>query len=121
MRYYRAKSLLAEKIGSKAEDDLASLAKDTRTIYGAEGKYLLAQYYYDNNQLTKAEKEVLDYINVSTPHSYWLARSFILLADVYMKGGRDMEAKQYLLSLQQNYSADDDIQSRINERLAKLK
>lgn len=121
MRYYRAKSLLAEKKGSKAEDDLASLAKDTRTIYGAEGKYLLAQYYYDNNQLAKAEKEVFDYINVSTPHSYWLARSFILLADVYMKGGRDLEAKQYLLSLQQNYSADDDIQSRINERLAKLK
>lgn len=121
MRYYRAKSLLAQNKAERAEEDLAVLAKDTRTTFGAEGKYLLAQYYYNSNQLTKAEKEVLDYINVSTPHSYWLARSFVLLADVYMKGGRDMEAKQYLLSLQQNYSANDDIQTLINERLAKLK
>lgn len=121
IRYYRAKSYLAQKKGSKAEEDLEALAKDTRTTYGAEGKYLLAQHYYDSNQLAKAEQEVLDYINVSTPHSYWLARSFILLADVYMKGGRDVEAKQYLLSLQQNYSGDDDISSLINERLVKLK
>ena len=56
----------------------------------------------------------------STPHAYWLARSFVLLSDVYMKLGRELDAKQYLLSLQQNYQADDDIAGMIQTRLAKM-
>ena len=120
MRYYRAKACLARNQNNSAKDDLSVLSKDTRTVYGAEAKYLLAQLYYDTGQSEKAEKEVLDYINVSTPHTYWLARSFILLADVYMASGRDVEARQYLLSLRQNYTTKDDIAKRIEERLAKL-
>ena len=63
---------------------------------------------------------MLNYIEVSTPHTYWLARSFVLLADVYMKLGRNLDAKQYLLSLKQNYQADDDIAGMIESRLNKL-
>lgn len=118
--YYRAKALLAEGQNKEAAGNLAVLAKDTRNVYGAEAKYLLAQLYFDNGETGKAEKEVLDYIEVSTPHAYWLARSFVLLSDVYMKLGRNLDAKQYLLSLQQNYQADDDIAEMIETRLAKL-
>ena len=80
----------------------------------------MAQIYFDQGQTAKAEQEVLDYIEVSTPHAYWLARSFVLLSDVYVKMGRKLDAKQYLLSLQQNYQADDDIAQMIETRLAKL-
>ena len=38
-----------------------------------------------------------------------------------VKLDRKMEAKQYLLSLQQNYQADDDIAGMIESRLEKLK
>ena len=51
---------------------------------------------------------------------YWMARSFILLADLYTTQGKTMEAKQYLLSLQNNYDGDDDIAGMIAERLEKL-
>jgi quinolinate synthetase A subunit len=68
----------------------------------------------------ECEKEVLKFIEASTPHGYWLARGFILLADTYMKQGKSMEAKQYLLSLQNNYDGDDDIAGMIAERLEKL-
>ena len=89
-------------------------------MYGAEAKYQLAQIYYNIKQYDNAEKEVLDYINVSTPHSYWLARSFVLLSDVYMKNEKYIEAKQYLISLKQSYQAKDDIASMIEERLKTL-
>lgn len=81
---------------------------------------MLAQWYFDAGETEKAEKEVLDYIEVSTPHAYWLARSFVLLSDIYVKMGRELDARQYLLSLQQNYQADDDIAGMIKSRLAKL-
>lgn len=118
--YYRAKALLAEGKMPESVQDLTVLAKDTRNVYGAEAKYLLAQLYFDQGETDKAEKEVLDYIEVSTPHAYWLARSFVLLSDVYVKLGRNLDARQYLLSLQQNYQADDDIAEMIETRLAKL-
>ena len=116
-RYFRAKAYLARQDVRQAQVDLADLASDTRHAYGAEAKYLLAQSYYDEGRTEKAEQEVLDYIERSTPHTYWLARSFILLSDVYYRMGRTLEAKQYLLSLQQNYQGNDDIAARIAERL----
>lgn len=120
LRYYRAKAYLKQGKNESAIEDLRTLAKDTRNVYGAEAKYQLAQLYYNIRQYDNAEKEVLDYINVSTPHSYWLARSFILLSDVYMKSEKYIEAKQYLISLGQSYKAEDDIASMIDERLKAL-
>lgn len=119
--YFRAKAYLRQQAGKKAAADLQLLAKDTRTLYGAEAKYLLAQQLYDEGSYAAAEKEVLDYIEQSTPHAYWLARSFVLLADVYVAMDKKLDARQYLLSLQQNYQADDDIEGMIRERLEKLK
>lgn len=119
--YYRAKSYLNQKANKKAMDDLKLLAKDTRTLHGAEAKYLVAQQLYNAHEYTAAEKEILNFIDQSTPHTYWLARSFILLSDVYAAMNKKLDARQYLLSLQQNYQADDDIESMINERLEKLK
>ena len=120
LRYYRAKAYLNQGKHESAIEDLRILAKDTRNVYGAEAKYQLAQIYYNIKQYEHAEKEVLDYINVSTPHSYWLARSFVLLADVYMKNEKYIEAKQYLISLKQSYQAKDNIASMIEERLQTL-
>ena len=119
-RYDRAKAYLGQKAVKSAMVDLQELAKDTRNLYGAEAKYLVAQLHFEAGETALAEQEVLDYIDKSTPHAYWLARSFILLSDVYVKLGRNLDAKQYLLSLRQNYQADDDIKSMIESRLKKL-
>lgn len=119
--YFRAKAYLNQKATQKAMADLEVLAKDTRTLYGAEAKYLLAQQLYNQGEYAKAEKEILNFIDQSTPHAYWLARSFILLSDVYVALDKKVDARQYLLSLQQNYQADDDIETMIEERLEKLK
>ncbi len=118
--YYRAKAYLNQKADKKAMDDLKVLAKDTRNLYGAEAKYLVAQLQYDAKEYAAAEKELLNYMDQSTPHSYWLARSFVLLADVYTATGKPADARQYLLSLQQNYQANDDIAGMIETRLNKL-
>jgi TolA-binding protein len=118
--YYRAKAFLEAGETKEALQGLTVLAKDTRNVYGAEAKYLVAQLYFNAGETAKAEKEVLEYIEVSTPHTYWLARGFILLSDVYVRLDRKLEAKQYLLSLQQNYQAEDDIAQMIESRLANL-
>ncbi|MDR0750345.1 MAG: tetratricopeptide repeat protein [Tannerellaceae bacterium] len=120
-RYVRAKSCLHLNQANRALPDLQEVSKDTRTAYGAEAKYLLAQLYYDTNEDKKAEETLMNFIENGTPHSYWLARGFILLADIYIRRGDDLQARQYLTSLQNNYNAKDDIAGMIENRLAKLK
>jgi len=44
-----------------------------------------------------------------------------LLSDVYKAMGKNLDARQYLLSLKQNYQADDDIAGMIESRLEELK
>ena len=119
-RHYRAQSLVKVNQMQHAVADWKVLAQDTRNVYGAEAKYRLAQYLFDTDKTADSEKEVLNYLEVSTPHTYWLARSFVLLSDIYAKLDRKLEARQYLLSLKQNYQANDDIAGMIESRLEKL-
>lgn len=118
--YYRAKAYLNQKSEKAAMADLQTLAKDTRNLYGAEAKYLVAQQLYNAGQYAEAEQELLNFIDQSTPHAYWLARGFILLSDVYVAMDKNLDARQYLLSLQQNYQGNDDIESMIESRLKKF-
>jgi TolA-binding protein len=119
-RYYRAKSLMNQKAEARALTDLKELAKDTRNVYGAEARYLVSEQLYNAKRYTEAETELLNYIDESTPHIYWLARCFVLLSDVYVAQGKKADARQYLLSLQQNYTANDDIPAMIATRLEQL-
>lgn len=120
-RYVRAKAYISLKEPNKALSDLKALSKDTRTVHGAEAKYLLSQLYFDSKETDKAEKELMNFIENGTPHQYWLARGFILLADIYISKGDDFQARQYLVSLQNNYKGEDDIAGMIKNRLDKLK
>jgi tetratricopeptide (TPR) repeat protein len=116
-RYNRAKAYIDTQRSNLALQDVRVLSADTRTLNGAESKYLLAWINFQQGNLATAESEVLDFARKNTPHQYWLARSFVLLSDIYIRQGNDFQAKQYLLSLQRNYTVRDDIQDMITTRL----
>lgn len=118
--YNRGKAYMALGENDKAMKDFKSLAGDTRTKEGAEARYIVAQMMFENGDNDGCEKAIMDFIDAGTPHAYWMARSFVLLSDLYYKQGKTTEARQYLQSLSNNYSANDDIDGMIEERLKKL-
>lgn len=118
--YYVAKAYMQTGQDVNALPHLESLAKEPKTAYGAESKYLVADYWFTNGNDKKAEKEITEFISNGTPYQYWLARAFVLLSDIYIKRGDDFQAKQYLLSLQANYTREDSIQDLIKERLENI-
>lgn len=118
--YLRAKAFITLGQQGNAITDLKELSRDTRNVHGAESKYLLAKVYSDAGELDKAEKELMNFIENGTPHQYWLARGFILLSDVYVAKGDDFQARQYLVSLQNNYNSNAEINEMIENRLSKL-
>ena len=98
-----------------------TLSKDTRNVYGAKSSFCVANHYFRKEDYKTAENALNNFIDEGTPHEYWLARAFILLSDVYVKQGKDFEAKEYLESLKSNYPGrEQDIFDMIEERLAKL-
>lgn len=119
--YGRAKALVAKGQWAKAQPDLKTLAAEVRTAQGAEAEYLLAQSYFELKDLDASEAEVMNFTQMNTQQQYWLARALILLSDINKARGEYFQARQYLLVLQQNYTAPgDDIPSLIKARLAAL-
>ena len=119
-RYNRAKAYLAQHKWTEAMPDLQELSREVRTAVGAEAKYQLAQAYFNNGELEQAEQEVFSFTEMNTTQQYWLARAIILLADISRAQGDDFQAQQYLLSIQANYSGEDDIRTLVANRLEAL-
>ena len=119
--YKLAKSLYQTGNYTKIFPLFKNLSKDTQSAEGAESKYLLTEILYNQNKLDEAENEVMDFIARNTPHQYWLAKSFILLADVYLAKGEEFEATHTLQSIIENYpEKDDGITDTANAKLKHL-
>lgn len=107
-RFKRANALLELNRVDDAFDEYARISANNKTIEGAESKYMLAKIYFEKGNLEKAEFEVFNFAEQNTPHQYWLAKSFILLADVYAQKDDFFQAKATLQSVLDGYSETSD-------------
>ena len=56
----------------------------------------------------ESEKVISEFIDQNTPHQYWMARMFLLLADISIKKGDTLQARATLQSLKDYYNTDND-------------
>ncbi|MDE6084995.1 MAG: tetratricopeptide repeat protein, partial [Muribaculaceae bacterium] len=104
--------------GDEAVAIWSSLAENTNDLNGIKSLYYLGQYYLDNGDQKRAREYADKLIDSNTPHSYWLARGYILMSDIYRARGDNFEADEYLKSLRSNYPGDEpDILNMIDLRL----
>ncbi|HZL09925.1 MAG TPA: tetratricopeptide repeat protein [Prolixibacteraceae bacterium] len=92
----------------KAFPILSNLSADTNSAEGAESKYLVAKILFERQKLKEAESEIMDFIDENSPHQFWLAKSFLLLSDIYLKNGDEFQAKHTLKSIEDNYPEQND-------------
>lgn len=120
-KYKRAKSYLALHSLQEALPDLKSLAMETKSAEGAEAKFRIAEVYFTQSKFELCEKEINGFIEMNSPHHYWLAESFILLSDVFMKKNDEFQAKYTLQSIVDNYGVKEDgILDRAGKKLQAL-
>ena len=103
-----------------AQTDLHTLAANTQSEAGAQAAYEIARIQYEAGDLTNAEKSLDALIDSDTDHSYWVAKGFILLCDIYNDQGNTKQAIEYLVSLKNNYPGKEgeifnEIESRLDE------
>ncbi len=75
----------------------------------AIAKYRICEILYIEKRYKDAEDELFELIKQKPTYDYWLAKGFILLADVYVKLDDNFQAKATLQSVIDNYVGDDDI------------
>ncbi|MBN2805142.1 MAG: tetratricopeptide repeat protein [Prolixibacteraceae bacterium] len=119
--YKLAKSYYLLNQDAEAYKYFKLISNDTKTVEGAESKYFVAQILYNQGKLNECENEIMDFISKNTTHQYWLAKSFLLLSDVYLSKKDTFQAKHTLNSIINNYATKDDgIITDAMEKIRKL-
>ncbi|MBN1340715.1 MAG: tetratricopeptide repeat protein [Bacteroidales bacterium] len=103
----RAKSNIAIDKTGKASEDFTRVLSMTSNASAAEAKYHLALIQYIEGRIDQSEKEVFEMINTFAAYDYWVAKSFILLADIYLQKDNLFQAKQTLRSIIDNYEGPE--------------
>lgn len=97
---------------------LSDLAAHPELLSGARAAVELGEWQLNNGKINDALKTLSNFTDAGSPHSYWLARGFIALSDVYRKKGDAALADEYLRSLRANYPGKEpDILNAISSRL----
>lgn len=119
-RYVEAATTAERSLSPEAVATLRELATNPSSEAGAKAAVSLGENLLKANRLDEAEVEMKKFTDAGSPHSYWLARGFIVLADIYMAKGKRVLAVEYIRSLRENYPGKEkDIQNMISSRLKK--
>jgi TolA-binding protein len=101
--------------------EFRKVAKEVTSIEGAESKYRVAELLYKKEKTDEAEKVISEFVNQNTPHQFWMARMFLLLADISIKKGDTLQARATLQSLKEYYTIDNDgILDEVKSKLDQL-
>lgn len=91
-----------------AYDFYKVVAIEVNSKEGAESKYMLIEILYDRGAMEQAEQEVYSFIEMNTPHQYWMGMAFLTLSDIYISKDDEFSAINSLQSLIDYYTIPDD-------------
>lgn len=115
--YKIAKSYMALSQVDRAYEYFKKNAFDVSTKEGAESKFMVAKIMYDRAVLQttydpgpyrEIEEEIYEFIEMNTPHQYWMGKAFLLLSDVYLSLDDEFQAIHTLKSIIDYYTIPDD-------------
>ncbi len=118
--YYAAKVAMINKDYSKAEELFTKVLKGNNSTTGAESLYNIALIYFNQNKLETAETQCYKVIEQKPSYFYWIAKSYLLLGDIFFSQNDLFNAKATLQSVIDNYNLDDDIKPEAKTKLARV-
>ncbi|MDD2634938.1 MAG: hypothetical protein PHW82_05505 [Bacteroidales bacterium] len=120
--YYKmAKSYHAKENLIRALPLFTDLSMEVISFEGAEAKYRMAEINFKLNNDSIAEYIIYDFAQMNSPQAYWLAKSFILLSDIYYEREEYYSAKQTLQTVLTNYKNEiDGIKDEASEKLTNI-
>ena len=117
--YVLAKTAWKDGNMQTAKREFTITDKLSKGYRGAESKYFLALLSFKNKKYDETEKLVYALSDQYSTEIYWVAKGFILLADVYVARGNIFQARETLKSIVANYPGND-LKQLARKKLAAL-
>ncbi len=95
-----------------------TVALEYGTAEGSEAKYRVASLLFDQKNYSESEKEILDFLEKSSSHQYWLGKSYILWSKIFVERNELFQARYTLQNVLQHYqNQEDGIIAEVNDML----
>ncbi len=117
---YAGLAYLQKADTTAAVNEFDYTVSNTKTIAAAEAKYNLANIQYLKRQYKTSIKTCLEIAKEMSNYDYWVAKTFILLADNYVGTKELFQAKATLQSILDNYKGNDDILATAQTKLERI-
>jgi TolA-binding protein len=91
----------------------------TKSAYGAEARYEIANCLFHANQLKDAEKASFEVINKSGSYEEWVTKAYLLLGDIYFAEKDYFNAKATYQSIVENAKIED-LRQQAQQRLTQV-
>lgn len=96
-----------------------SAAELTKSAYGAEARYNVAECLFKGNELKDAEKAAFEVVNKSGSYEEWVTKAYLLLGDIYFAEKDYFNAKATYQSIVENAKIED-LRLQAQQKLAQV-
>ncbi len=120
VKHAKAKALSVNGDSKSALAIYKELSSDPLSMEGAESTYKVIEAAYIASNIDEAEQMIFNFSNSGTSHLNFLARTFIILGDIYVLRGDNFQARATYQSIIDGYTGKGDniveqAQAKINK------
>jgi len=118
--YYLGKIYYRDNDLENAKSSFTKAAEKVNNNQAAESRYLMAEIFYKQANPTKAEDQCNDANDKNTSYPYWIAKSLLLMSDIYVDRKDLFNARAALEAVIENFPDDADLQTAAKDKLKKV-
>ena len=118
--FYLGKMAFDKKDYDRAVASFNKVIKNSNNENTAEARFSIAYVYYVRRDLSIAENAAMNAIKENSSYQIWVAKSGLLLADIYVEQSNYFDARALLEGMISSYEGEDEVKEQVREAKRKL-
>ncbi len=116
--YHKGKYEMVQGQNDAAIQSLTQVTRMNKSNIAAEANYLVADIFYKKGNLEAAERQAKESTKRSREYPQWIAKSLLLLSDIYIDKEDHLNAQAAAEAVLENYQENAEIKTEAEEKLA---
>jgi len=118
--FYLGKMAFDKKDYDRAMASFNKVLTNSNNENTAEARYSIAYVHYVKRNLDQAESAAMNAIRENSSYQVWVAKSGLLLADIYVEQSNYFDARALLEGMISSYENEAEVKEQVNEAKQKL-